>query len=216
MRFVAQAADAFRVEAGQLRQRVALEVEVAEGGDFLGGGGIVAGLRLVGVGDGGGADFKRLARLRQLALVGALGGAGDVEHVLGQQRVEVGLCDVDHQLLAAGVELQLRHGAGDLALLVAAVAGGVEQRLRQLHAEAVAAVVAGRRLPRLGLGAGGAQPDAGQQQSAALDRLFGTGTVGGAGAGVAGIVLACGLQRLQQVEGVSRGGEGAAEQGAKA
>jgi hypothetical protein len=88
---LAQALQRVGLLAGEHQQRVALDGQVALGGDHLGRGQVGAGLGFMDVGDGDGADLEALLGQGQLLGVGLVEGLGGGQHVLGAEHVEVGL-----------------------------------------------------------------------------------------------------------------------------
>lgn len=99
--------------------------------------------RVVHVGDGGESDLQSSLGEFQLARVGRLFGACELERVLRDQRVEVGLGGAQHQVLLRGAVLGLHAAHVGVRLAQAGERGAVEHRL--CEAEGVGgAVVVGR------------------------------------------------------------------------
>ena len=128
--------------AGDRRQRPVLHLQVVKTRHLLRVGQVEAGLRVVGVGDGGGADHEVALGLGQLLGDRALLGADELQVGLRQQHVEVALRHPQHQVLCRSVELNLARQRLQLALLVDLAVDRPEQRLGQLHPEPARAEVA--------------------------------------------------------------------------
>jgi hypothetical protein len=111
-------------------ERQPLDAQVVVGGDLLRHHEVVAGLRLAGVGDGGGADLEVALGRRQLLAHGLLLRLHEGQRVLRRQHVEVGLADADDQVLRGGGQLRLRQVDLQPALLVGGPVGRPVQRLR--------------------------------------------------------------------------------------
>ena len=111
-RVVAQRCQARRHFSDQLLQRALLDIEIIQIRNFFRDREIVLGLRLVGVGDGRGADFKIAFGLRQLFADGFFLRAGQRDVVLRKQHIEIGLRGAHDQGLARVGE----HGFGLLHL----------------------------------------------------------------------------------------------------
>ncbi len=115
--------------AHQLIQRQFLDAQVIVGGDFLGRAEVKTGLRLAGVGDGGGAHFKIAFGGGQLLSHGRLLRLDEVQTVLRAQDVEVGLADANNQVLVGGQELCLGQIHLQHALLIRRLVGWSVERL---------------------------------------------------------------------------------------
>ena len=171
--------------AGEHQQRVALDRQVALGGDHLGRRQVGAGLGFMDVGDGDGADLEALLGEGQLLGVGLVEGLGGGQHVLGTEHVEVGLGRTQGEVLDGQLVLGVGQGRLHLALLVLDPVLPAEQGLGELHLPAVAVVAAGGILRRM---KGGVVPvgvagevERGQKARPPLGQLLAPGLGRGAG-----------------------------------
>ena len=119
--------------ADEFFQRAQTDGEAVLLGDFLRHCEVVARLRFMGVGDGGGADFEVALGGRQLFGDGRFLRIDEGDVVLRLQHVEIGLCDAQDQVLCRYLQLHL----GDLDLLLGLLVLHqilfTEQRLRGVH-----------------------------------------------------------------------------------
>ena len=122
-------------------QGAALDFKVVRGRQFLRHDQVVAGLRFVGIGDGGRADFEIALGLFEL-----LGNRGflrcrQLHAVLCNQDVEIGLRAAQDQILLGDFILRFADGHLQFGLVVQRPVLFAEQRLDQAHTVAVAVVL---------------------------------------------------------------------------
>ena len=177
--------------ADEFLQCAQTDVERVLFGDFLRHGEVVAGLRLVGVRDGGGADLEIALGRGELLGNGGFLRADEGDVVLRLQHVEIGLGDTQDQLLLRQLELHF----GDPGLVFRLFERDpvllAEQRLNRIDRCAVACVVdvaAGQRGVDMAARDVAAQIDLGQQARTSLLGFFAAGLKGGACGGVLRVV----------------------------
>jgi hypothetical protein len=112
--------------AHQLVQRDALGAQVVLGGQFLRGRNVEAGLGLARVGDGRGAHLEVALRRRQLFADAGAVGTCCRQGVLRGQHVEVGLRDLDDQVLLGRLQVGLRDLELTLGLVDRHAVGPIE------------------------------------------------------------------------------------------
>ena len=196
--------------ADDLLQRALLDFEVALRGDFLAGGKVETRLRLVRVGDGGGAHLEVALRLRQLLRDGRLLRLDESQAVLGREHVEIRLGHAHDQVLRGLPENRFGLGHLEAGFLIQNDALPVEQGLRQRHAVAVGVAFALRRRRRvteidvdvvhLGVRAGTYRR---QQQRQPLRQAFAPRVARGPRRGICRVIgtrLAVGLQQIRRGE----------------
>ncbi len=185
---LAQPLEGIGLLAGEHQQRMALDRQIALGGNHLGGRQIATGLGLVHIGDGDGANLEALPGQGQLLGVGLVEGPGRGQCVLGREHVKVGLGGAQGQVLSGELVLGFGESGLQLALLVLNPVLPAEQGLGQLGLPAIAVIapgnvgiemLQGEIVPR-----GVARHRQGrQQQRPPLGQLLETGLAGGAGRG---------------------------------
>ena len=191
--------------ADDLGQFLAPHFQVVLQAQFLGHDQIVAGLGLVGVGNGGVAQLEIALGRFQLPGDGGFFGLGGRQRVLGVEHVEVGVGHAQQQVLVGLLQLHLDVGDDELGLFVVLPAAPVEQGLGQgqVPYAAPAAVGHAQAAGAAGflVGAAGLGGNQGQQQGARLRLFLQAGAVVGARRAVDRVIAQRRLPDLHQVLG---------------
>ncbi len=204
---VVQESEFGRLPVDELFQGPLFHIQIVLGGDFLGSGEVVAGLGLMGIGDGGGPHLETLPGLGQLFGEGLLLGLGGGQGVLGLEHVEIGRCHPQQQILLRQLELLVALEGLELGLLVALQILLPVEGLDQGQGETVGGVaVAAQAAVGVGIAGVGAQTQGGQQAGLALGYLFLAGVPGGTGGRQLGVVFPSQLVDVAQIGGIRQAG----------